>query len=692
LGSHGFAAKIGRISVSFGIFAHRGLLLRSSVFGAAALLFAIEPMLAKRLLPELGGSPATWAACMVAFQLLLLAGYGYAHLGARYLDVRRQALLHVLLLALGAMSVLALPPGRAPDLGALPPALAVPWLVLRRVGLPFVMLASTAPLLSRWAPLLGRPSQGLYAVSNAGALGGLLAYPVLERVVGLSAQLLLWAAGFVLFSLCIGPVCLLTARAPSTVSSSSSARAERSGASFKTGLAWLGWAAVPSAMLLAVTNYITVDVAATPVLWILPLAVYLVSFVVAFSSWNDALRGVSLAIWVLGACSVALSTLGQGAVPFFTQLGSALTALLGACLLCHGELARSEPEATGKTGFYLLMASGGVVGGAVVSLLAPLVFSDFYELELSCAAAFLLLLGASRRSGQSGFSRSARLVLYLGCGLCGPMLLGEVWLRHAGSTREGRVVERRRSFLGPLRVVDVARGRVLTHGRIQHGMQLRAPAQATATMYFARGTAVAHVLDDSPTAGPRRLGVVGLGIGTLATYGRRGDSLRFYELDPNVIELASKDFTFLAGSSASVTIAEGDGRLALSREPVHGFDVLVIDAFSSDAVPVHLLTREAFEVYRHQLGPNGVLLANVSNRHLAVERVVRASASAVGLSCVVVESWGDGLGSGVHAVWAVMTRDAAALAQLTATLPLKPPNGADVLWTDNRASVLSVLR
>jgi len=647
-------------------------------------------MLAKRLLPALGGSPATWAACLVAFQLLLLAGYAYAHLGALYLDVRRQAWLHLLLVALAALSLLLLPLGRVTDLGSLPAALAVPWLVLRRVGLPFVILASTAPLLSRWADALARPSRSLYAISNAGALLGLLAYPLLvEPCVGLAVQLALWSAAFVLFSLCLGPVCLVVARA---AGASSQPPPRGAGASFGTVLGWLAWAAVPASMLLAVTNYITVDVAATPALWVLPLGVYLASFVLAYGSHGHALRGVALAIWVLGACWLSLTTLGQGAATFSAQVGSALLALFGACLLCHGELARVRPATRETTGYYLSIAAGGVVGGAFVSLLAPLIFSDFYELELTFVATFFLLLAASRRKGEAGFSRSSRLLLYLGFGLCPPISLGEAWVRHGSTTRDGHVVERRRSFLGPLRVVDVAEGRVLTHGRIQHGMQLRAPHQATPTLYFARGTAVEHVLDDAPTDAPRRLGVVGLGVGTLATYGRQRDSLRFYELDPNVIELANRYFTFLADSRASVTIAQGDGRLALAREAPHAFDVLVLDAFSSDAVPVHLLTREAFEIYLSQLAPDGVLVANVSNRHLAVERVVRASARAVGLSCAVVESWGNAGGQGVHVVWAVMARDPATLSRHVKGLVPKPPSGTEVLWTDSRSSVLSVLR
>jgi spermidine synthase len=243
-----------------------------------------------------------------------------------------------------------------------------------------------------------------------------------------------------------------------------------------------------------------------------------------------------------------------------------------------------------------------------------------------------------------------------------------------------------------LRVVDLAQGRVLTHGRIQHGLQLLGSARSTATMYFGAGTGVQRVLDGLALERPRRLGVVGLGVGTLASYGRRGDTLKFYELDPNVIELSRRDFTFLRDSAAQISVVEGDGRLALAREAPQAFDVLVLDAFSSDAVPVHLLTRQAFEIYQRQLAPDGVLLANVSNRHLAVERVVRASAETVGLSCQVVETQSNALGHVVHVVWAVMAKDPSLLARLLGDLPRKAVLEPDVPWTDSRASVLSILR
>ncbi len=665
------------------------LLLAVPVFASAWLLLAIEPMLAKLLLPTLGGSPATWAACMVAFQLLLLGGYLYAHLGARYLDVRRQAALHLALLVAAAVLLFQSRLGAVPELGSLPWALAVPWLVVRRIGLPYLALASTAPVLARFAVPLGRASGALYAVSNAGALLGLLAYPfVLERFVALPVQLALWAAGFLLFGLSVLPACVAATRAASGLRVGAG-----SALPWRRRVHWLACAFVPSAMLLAVTNYITIDVAATPLLWVVPLALYLTSFIVAFSALNVALRGGALVMWVVGSLWLSRNAFGQGAVPLLEQVAAALLALFGTSLLCHGELARNRPDDAEPTGYYLLLASGGVLGGAFVSLLAPLVFSDFYELEVASLATFLLLLAAVRRRDAGAFSRQSRLLVYLGCGVCLPLLAGEVWIRNARSGHAGRIVERRRGFLGPLRVVDVADGRVLTHGRIQHGMQLRAPEQRrTPTMYFGAGTGVQRVLDGLRLERPRRLGVVGLGVGTLASYGRRGDSLRFFELDPNVVELARRDFTFLADSAASITIVPGDGRLGLGHEPAHAFDVLVLDAFSSDAVPVHLLTRQAFELYAQKLAPDGVLLANVSNRHLAVDRVVRASARSVGLSCAVVETRAHALGHVVHVVWAVMARDEAQVTRLLGDLPAVPDNEPELLWTDSRASLLSVLR
>lgn len=663
------------------------LLLAVPVFTAAWLLFAIEPMMGRLLLPTLGGSPGTWASCLVAFQVLLLAGYAYAYVGARFLSVPRQALLHFLLLCLAALVVFHSRPSAPIDLGSLPPAMAVPWLIVQRVGLPFVVLASTTPLLARWAPVWRGSGAGLYAVSNAGALLGLLSYPLLlERWLSLPTQLAFWTGIFVVLCFMLSPAAVGAAR--------SSLRQPWPGKARVSGLQrlrWLAWSAVPSALLLAITSYLTVDVAATPLLWVMPLGLYLASFIVAFGSLNAHARDPGLLLWGVGSGWLSLNALSQGKASLRAEAAAALLALLGACLLCHGELARERPRGD-ESGYYLLLATGGVLGGAFVSLLAPAIFSDTYELEVASCALFLLLLGVARKRGLGALSRRSRALFFLGFGLCLPLVLGETLVRSAPQSGSGRVVARRRSFLGPLRVVDTAEGRVLTHGRIQHGMQLRALNQRrTPTMYFAAGSAVAHVLGRD-LGRPQRWGVVGLGVGTLAAYGHAHDRLTFYELDQNVAELARRDFTFLKDSAASVGIVVGDGRLLLTREAPQLFDVLVLDAFSSDAVPVHLLTREAFEMYAQKLAPQGILLANVSNRHVAVERVVRGSGRAAGMWSQVVDTPGNAREHTAHVKWAALARNPLVLEAALGGLRAERESEPEVLWTDSRASVLAVLR
>jgi protein-L-isoaspartate O-methyltransferase len=328
-----------------------------------------------------------------------------------------------------------------------------------------------------------------------------------------------------------------------------------------------------------------------------------------------------------------------------------------------------------------------------VGLIAPAVFDDFYELELGALATFVLLLWAARRSAFVAWRRSERLLLFLGAGVCLPLLASSLLVREQAETRQGRVLWKGRSFLGPLRVVQLLDGRLLTHGRIQHGFQFDDPGRKHApTLYFGHDTALGRVLDTHHRERGRRIGVVGLGVGTIASYGRAGDTIRFYEIDRQVVEIAQRDFSFLADSAAEIQVVVGDGRLSLQREPSHAFDVLVLDAFTSDSVPVHLLTSEAFAHYTRQLAPDGVLLANVSNRYLSVDRVVSGSAKSVGFACVLNESPSDDTHHLAHAEWALLARDASLVAELSRGLSLRPAPGADASWTDKRASVFSILR
>jgi hypothetical protein len=627
---------------------------------------------------------------MLAFQLLLLAGYGYAHFCAG-LPSRTQAVVHGGFLVGAAAFVWHVHTFGAPSLASRRTELAVPWLVVTRVGVPYVALASTAPLMQRWsARATGRSPYYLYALSNVGALGGLLAYPfIIEPRVEVPGQLAAWSIAFVAFAVLTFPACAVALRA-ATVPLAPHRDPPHIRTTWRSRMWWIAWSFVPSALLLAATNHITVDVAATPLLWVVPLALYLGSFVVAFSAARDAVQGTALVIFVLGAVGVGTNAYVQGSASLARQVSPTLLALLGGTLVCHGALSRNRPPAQELSGYYLAIALGGALGGVFVSVFAPLVFTDYFELELSALAVFALLLLGARSQKPAPMPRAHRIVLMLGTGVGVPLLVASLVTRLSPPPSQGVLVERKRSFLGPVRVIDLPGRRILTHGRIQHGMQLTRPEERREpTMYFGPNTGLSLTMLRTQLERARHVGVIGLGVGTIAAYGRAGDRFRFYELDPNVVEIANRDFSYLGDSLARIETVCGDGRLALAREPAQGFDVLVLDAFTSDAVPMHLLTREAFAVYARHLGADGVLLANVSNRHLAVDRVVVASAQSKGFSVALVETPSDPAHHVTHVKWALLARKPEVLATILAGVPRLPlPEG--VPWTDTRASILGI--
>lgn len=681
----------------------------------AFLLFSVQPLFAKWLLPVFGGNPVIWSLCMVCFQSLLLVGYALSHLCTTLLQERVHAKVQLVSVCLAATLLVI---QGVPELGVNAGAKSVSevdsfGILLGRIGLPYILLASTTPVLSRFLSLEGAGAVGamsasrstgrpetvhrLYAVSNAGALFGLLLYPfAAEPIFDIGTQFALWSKAFILYCFMMAGASWVTLRQPQRAPQRGDQEPERTAVRPERKVFWLGCSLVPSMMLLAATNHISVDIAATPLLWVVPLALYLLSFILAFSSWNAAWRGPTLLLWMVGALGLSLNTFQQGAASVSAQVGATLAAMFASCLLCHGELANSRPASAGLSRFYLVIAAGGALGGAFVGLVAPFVLSDFFELEIATAATFAMLFIATQNRDNFSWPRGQMRLLWLSSGLCIPLLFGGLLVRAQVQTRQGEVVERRRGLLGPLRVVDTSEARLLIHGRIQHGSQLLAPElRRTPTMYFGQGSALARVLG-AVFRPSLNIGVLGLGVGTIAAYGRAGDSLRFYELDQNVIDISRTRFTFLEDSPAKIEVFLGDGRLLLARQRPQHFDVLVLDAFSSDAVPVHLLTREAFVVYLQQLAPDGVLLANVSNRHLAVHRVVEANARAFGLAYALFSSPSDAALHVAHVQWAVMARDPERLVSLfgKAEMQTRVPGAPDsrALWTDTRASVLSILR
>ncbi|HET6332092.1 MAG TPA: fused MFS/spermidine synthase [Polyangiales bacterium] len=677
-------------------------------FAGAFALFVVQPLLAKWLLPALGGSPATWVTCMLFFQSLLVGGYAAAHLATRSEPLRVAYCLLVVIAPAAVVWNRSLPLSAADVADADAFERAPVWhllvVLLQRVGLPYLLLSTVAPLVQRWAA--GYPERSvirLYAVSNAGSLAALLAYPVLiEPGAALPTQWLVWSWATVI--LC-GLVLVLALTSKHSAWKEPREK-ERAADGLHGGIAvrcrWLAYSFVPSVFLLATTSYLTTDIAAVPLLWIVPLALYLLTFIAAFGGAGPRTYRIAIVLFVLASLCSGWNAFAQGSASLWQQLGTSLAALSFGALLCHMELVRSRPSIQHLTEFYVWISVGGALGGFFVAVLAPLIFNDYYELELATLATYVALLarppalsantadahavGRPRRSGQ-------RALVWFGVATCLPMLVTSLWLRAHGAGRQGHVLDQRRSFLGAVRVTQLDVGRSLTHGRIRHGMQLDRPdLRRIPTMYFGEGTAIAQVFARHHAGRPRSIGVVGLGAGTLAVYGTSLDRIRFYELDPQVVDVASHWFTFLRDSPARITTWLGDGRLGLARDTSARFDILVLDAFTSDAVPVHLLTLEAFRLYSARLAPDGVLLLNVSNRHLAVDRVVRGAARAQGLACVVIETPANPARFVSKVRWAVVARQREQLSGLVEGMNRMTDPFSGVVWTDAHASLWPVLR
>ena len=675
-------------------------------FLGASLLFLVQPLFARQILPWFGGAQSVWTTGLVCFQVLLLGGYLYAHLGRR-LGIRRQALLHgaLLLLSLALLPIVAAPAWKPSGSGS--PGWRLTALLVTTVGGPYLLLASTAPLLHDWFGRQ-RPDRSpypLYAVSNAGSLLALLAYPTLvEPLFPVSRQAALWSTSYAAFVIVCTWTALGVARAGAEASPPPGTGLDASRTPSPSGpdvALWLALSACRSGLLIALTNHITMDVAVVPFLWVLPLSLYLLTFVVAFAGlYRRSLWGSLL---VLGMGAMALLWNWGFALPFAVQLVGGTGVLFTACMVCHGELARSAPGGQHLTTFYLTIAAGGALGGLSVALLAPAVFPDFWELPLFLLSSYALLVVIVHRNRGSVLKVIDRTVSQVA--LTSVLVLATAGFVLPTVRRDRGTVATARNFYGVLRVQDSPPGmleseRVLLVGRIFHGGQFLDPERKReATAYFTAGSGVEMAIRRHPRrlAGESlQIGVVGLGVGTIAAWGERGDSIRFYELNPAVVTFARQYFSFLADSEADVAVVPGDGRLSLEREAADAqnrrhFDVLVIDAFSGDAVPVHLLTLESADLYLEVLAQDGVLAFQVTNRHLDLARVVRGIAAARDMEAVEV-SFDPAEGSGATPnSWILVTRNERLLEEVR---PHATPQESEstVVWTDDHSGLFGILR
>ncbi|WLT31394.1 spermidine synthase [Geothrix sp. PMB-07] len=680
------------------------LLPAVTIFLSAFLLFQVQPMVGKLVVPWFGGSAGVWTTCLLFFQALLLLGYLYAHLVVRHLSHARQVRLHGALLVAALLTLpLRLHPWFRPS-GGTEPLGRLLGLLLVTIGLPYLALSTTGPLVQAWVARRGQVPYRLFALSNLASMLALFSYPVfVEPFLPMRSQSWLWSAGFVAFAALVFFVALKSApeaRDDSTVSEVGEAPG------FAMKLLWIAFAAVPSVLLMAVTTHLSTNVAPIPFLWVLPLGLYLLSFILCFDSTRWYRRGFFLTLlpFLLVVMSLslrpnfryaeypvsALSTAAQWLGSVRGQVALFSLGLFVACMVAHGELSRRRPHPRFLTGFYLRLSLGGALGGLFVAWLAPRIFTTYLELPLGLAAAgAMAALALAWDPGQTRRWRSA-----LGMGSVA-LFLG---IHSFGLDRDADriVVARSRNFYGTLAVYDnPERGwRVLAHGTITHGGQFLDPAKADRpSTYYSEDSGVGLALT-SLQEGPRKLGVVGLGAGSLAAYGRPGDQLRFYEINALVEPFARRHFTYLDHGKATTEVVLGDARLSLEAETPQGYDLLAIDAFSSDSIPVHLLTREAFGLYFRHLNPDGVLAVHVSNRYLALQPVVRAAVNTFHKQARVVDTDSDQEEGAYGSTWVLISRDEAFFSRpaFQNNEDVKHLPGAVLPWRDDFSNLFRALK
>lgn len=653
--------------------------------------------MAKRILPWFGGSAAVWSTCLVFYQCVLLAGYAYADALTRKLSLGTCVVVHI---AIVFVSLFFLPIGpgdswRTPDVSR--PTGQMLQILLASIGLPFGLLSSTSPLLQAWTARVGsRVPYWLFAVSNLASLCALLSYPlIVEPTLTLQAQTRIWSSLYLLFTaLLIGTGLLSMRSARQRDVKQDSGEEETNGRRYvlvSDYLMWFALSACGATLLLAITNHLAANVAAAPLLWVLPLAVYLLTFVVTF---RGSRRPLNQMIW-LRLLAVALGILAYAIfdVNAIQAVQINIPIFLGGLYICcyylHAELYARRPGPSHLTGFYLSVAAGGAAGAFSVGLVAPEIFSGVYELPvvLALTAGLTTLLV---------WQRSAWPLRALWGGVCACMVATVISNVHA--YREN-TLSLRRSFYGSLRVVQSPRAgpeqtRTLFHGTIEHGAQyIHLPKRLQAGTYYGPDSGIGILLRRYPKS-PKRVGVIGLGTGTIAAFGQAGDAFRFFEINGQVSDIAQSLFTYLRESKARTDVVEGDGRLALAHDTGLPYNVLILDAFSGDAIPVHLLTAEAMRMYRNHLAADGVIVIHVSNDFLDLPPVVTSLAEGAKMECVLIHDSGDSSEGTLPSDWMLLTANGKLLDDLglrARATPVNMPPGL-ALWTDDYNNLLQILK
>jgi hypothetical protein len=673
----------------------------------AFLLFAVQPLIGKFILPWFGGGPGVWNTCMMFFQVGLVAGYGYAHVAVRLGRPRLVAIVHIVLLA-ASLAWLTISPNEAMKPGGIGnPS----WQIMALLGLcvagPYFALAGTSPLIAAWYGRVnpkGSPYR-LYALSNVGSLVALLGYPfVFEPNFDRFTQASGWSIAYVVFAVLFA-ICAIHAGFRRDVEPSASAlsydESNDEGTSALSRFLWIVLPACASVLLLSTTARLSEEITPIPFLWVLPLAVYLLSFIVCFEWPRLYHRGAVIGLLILSYGFILLFALFPN-VTIEWQIAIHLGALFACCMICHGEAYRMRPPARRLTSFYMSIAFGGALGGVLVCFIAPEVLTQYWEFQLSLYGTFILGLICWFGDPKSKFFAGTRRTVWipLTAVVLGLAVMTQIRLNRS----QQDVILRVRNFFGALAQTqpDTIAGRefrALYHGRIMHGIQRLGPEFVNEPIgYYGSHTGIARMLqaiEPATSAESRRIGVVGLGVGMLAAHGKQGDVFRFYEINPAIIQIANEQFTFLRQSLSDNEVVLGDARLSLERENPQNFDMLILDAFTGDAIPSHLLTAEAFELYERHLRPGGVIAIHISNVHLKLHLPLATLAVHRGWDFRMVGTMEDPKIMAARAIWTFMTRRAEVFRHPALVNVAQPPP-ADFrrvdLWTDDRVNLLQVLK
>ncbi len=696
----------------------KGLLFGLTIFQSAFLLFMVQPLISKYILPWFGGSSSVWTTAMLFFQVVLCAGYLLADLMIRYVPIRRQMWFYAGLFALALFSLPIIPADSWKPTGLETPIWRVLGLLALAVGLPYLILSTTGPIIQAWYARAANKSTvyRLYALSNAGSLLALLVYPfVVEPLFDLHRQAILWTSAFGMYMFFM-LACSYVVRNSATTLSEDSLTAqdditELDGGARPRWFQYAGWIFFPmvaSLLFLATTNHVCQDVASLPLLWIIPLALYLITLIICFDRplwYRPILMGTAaivLAAWAINPDKFLWWGKEERNVHFTIEFLVSFGAMFFGCMVCHGEVAKLRPSPKYLTIYYLMLSAGGALGGLFVSLVAPVIFEKYFEWGVSLELVIFASLIALTRAFVLILIGYPKLRLWIAAPIIVEIAMvggSFYWIWEKGLVFDRTsVIATGRNFYGAIRVMEYypknpeKHMRMFVHGNIRHGQQYQKPEkQRTPGSYYPPDSGAAKAIKQFESS-PAHVGVVGLGAGTLAAYGKPGDRYTFYEINPMVEQFARKYFTYLEQCRAELEIVIGDARLSMERQPPQAFDVIIVDAFSGDAIPVHLITKEAMDVYARHLKPDGFLVFHISNSYLDLYPVTLKLAEYAGLDSRLIITPGNDDDSVYRTDYVVLTNRTDFLRQYPKHPPDHKVNDRVPLWTDHYSNLFQILK